>query len=702
MTSVRRDGSELFAPPAAGDGDPAVTAPGLCPVCWSSGAPGPCDTCGWEPGAAAGPDARNEEIAACWSWDIAAAVLASRHMAASGRAHGRPSSGRPPAGTVDVRLRSLVRRAPSRGPAPAARVRALEESPGVSRGSLAGAVSVLTALAAGECDAVCVLGISATGLAVRELGRDEHGTGWTRSPADGGTSWPDAVPWLPASVAERAFVLAGGIGTAPPYGVRGVPRAADHAWEPVIDRALHTALAPLRAARAQGRMVPLILVSQAAGWRWPGHAGRALATRAAAAAQVLLDASDARTLDDIVAEACHQVPLRHGYALLTRPSQAGPPDQDRTSARILFPGGTTLPRDGELLTSVELLAEPGQTSGVYALPLVTARGTRTEDWPVLRTGRTRVRPGHRTTVTVALDRHGQLRFTGPELFAEGRGGHTLPYPTTPALPRSGAADLLLLFELGGGREEFERRARFLGTLLQQVGGAWRPVRDNGRPHTGTTQGLSVGLIGYEDHTFLPVRAGAAATVLRPWGPGSAGAAAEAVRRYSARPVRHDYAAPLEDALHAAAHWRHWRDGARHVLLVLARRPPHPARQQADLSLPCPDGGDYEESLRRLRSVSCPGLTVVGVRDLDAGIPGHWRPKTLERLQKAWRDLGRDHLFALGTHTPEDVALCVSSALGHPTEAPGLLTDPGGRRHAVPHGFGPAGAPPSRKDSERDD
>ncbi|MEY2246967.1 hypothetical protein AB8A21_29180 [Streptomyces sp. BF23-18] len=694
MTGVRRDGSEFFEARTPDAEDLDAGEPGRCPVCWSSGTPGPCGTCGWEPEAATGPDARNEEIAACWSWDIAAAVLASQHMATSGASHGRP-----PGGTVDVRLRSLIRRAPSRRPDRDVRAPGPDENRGGPHGGLSGAVSVLTALAAGECDAVCVLGISATGLAVRELGRDENGTGWTHGLVEDGTAWSEAAAWLPTTAVERAFVLAGGIGTAPPYGIRGVRRAADHAWEPAIDRALTAALAALGAARAQGRAVPLVLVCQTAGWRWPGHAARALAARAPAAAQVLLDASDPRTLDEIVAEACHQVPLRRGYALLTRP---GPADRRATAARVLFPGGTTLPRKGELLASVELLADPGQTPGVYALPLVTTRGDRTEDWPVLSTGRTRVDPGSRSTVTVALDRNGRLRFTEPKVFTEQRDGHTLPYPAGPASHHSGAADLLLLLELGGERGEFETRTDFLNALLQQVDSAWRRHRDGGGPAGGPPGNLRVGLIGYEDHTFLPARTPTAVNVLRPWGPGSAGAAAEAVRLFAPRPVRHDYAAPLEDALHAAAHWRHWRDGARQVLLVLARRPPHPVRQQADLSLPCPDGRDYEKSLDRLRSETCPGLTLVGVRQPAVGSSGHWRPKTLERLQKAWRGLGRDHLFALGTHTPEDVALCVSSALGRPAEAPALLTDPGGRRSAVPHGFGPSPARLSLKDSEHDD
>ena len=38
------------------------------------------------------------------------------------------------------------------------------------------------------------------------------------------------------------------------------------------------------------------------------------------------------------------------------------------------------------------------------------------------------------------------------------------------------------------------------------------------------------------------------SVLSSWGPGTAEEAAEAVRRFPVRPVRHDYGAPLEDAL----------------------------------------------------------------------------------------------------------------------------------------------------------
>ncbi|MEV0303937.1 serine/threonine protein kinase [Streptomyces prasinus] len=392
---------------------------------------------------------------------------------------------------------------------------------------------------------------------------------------------------------------------------------------------------------------------------------------------------------------------------------AGPP----AGAEEAHGGGT-----GNTSTLVDPDAHPGAgpdrtRHGASPLPPATLRDTRTEDRPVPRPERARARPGPRTAVTVALDGDGHPRGTEPEPLPVHRDGRALPHPAdadTPR-PRATAADVLLLLELGGTRAESERRLHFLRSVLHRLATAAPPGPGTDRPGTGRTGAgapgtpadLRIGLVGYEDHEVLPVRAVPENdSVLSSWGPGTAEDAAEAVRRFPVRPVRHDYGAPLEDALYAAAHWRHWRDGARHLLLVLARRPPHPARQQSDLSLPCPDRYDYEEALRRLRTAVCPDLTVVAVRDATAGDPsGHWRPRTRERLRHIWRDLGRDHLFTLGTHTPEDVASCVGHALGRPAEAPGPPAGPatapvvpGAARRPGTRTDSPA-VPPSQKDSE---
>lgn len=184
---------------------------------------------------------------------MSAAVLTTRYLAAGGR-----SRGVTPGGTVDLRLGPLIRRAPATavpGPRPFGPLDPFdpfgildplgaEGRRDTAAGSPAGAVSLLTALTAGEYDAVCVLGVSTAGLTLRELGRCPQGTGWTHNSPGDDVRWPDLAPWLPASPAERAFLLAGGIGLTPPYGTHGVPRATDEAWEPAVRHALDAALAP--------------------------------------------------------------------------------------------------------------------------------------------------------------------------------------------------------------------------------------------------------------------------------------------------------------------------------------------------------------------------------------------------------------------------------------------------------------------------
>lgn len=134
---------------------------------------------------------------------------------------------------------------------------------------------------------------------------------------------------------------------------------------------------------------------------------------------------------------------------------------------------------------------------------------------------------------------------------------------------------------------------------------------------------------------------------------------------------HAFAAPLEDALYAAARSRMWRADARHILLVVGSRPPHPWRQGSDLALPCTHGWDWEESLRGLREGR--RARVVAVHD-PYPPPRSWRRQSLDRLRHAWRELGRQHYFELGAHGAEDVASAVRAAAGMRGTAPGLMVD----------------------------
>ncbi|MEV6653623.1 hypothetical protein [Streptomyces sp. NPDC051219] len=638
-----------------------------------------CTVCGWEPAAARMPDARARERLAAWRWDFRAAMLASggrfpETAAAVGR--GR---------RIHPQLRSLIRQAP---------VPAGDRTPGVTAGfgestdraptgELAGAVSVLTALAADELDAAHFLGVSPSGLALEEVGRDDTGALRSRTERSAALDWTEAVTWLRHSPPERQFLLAGGIGASAPYGAGGVPRATDVAWENGLGTAVDRMLTRLDTVRGRGHAVPLVVVSWVSGWRWPEHVLLLLERHAPPSARIHLDSDDPRRLAEIVAAACRRVPLRYSYALLTRSPDRGTASAPDARARLLFPCGTVLPDVGELSVAVPLLASPREDAMTFALPVVVAKGRRMQDWTVVRTGQTRLEPGRRTKVTVILDEPGKLRFDGPEPIAEASfdkdtllGG---PSPEQTPVP---AADLLVLLELGGHKTDFVRRITFLRGVLDRLGATW--------PATGL---LRVGVIGYADHTFRAVgRSRSGGEPLRYWGPGSAQDAAQALTGFSPSPLEDDYGAPLEEALEAAAHSGYWRAGARRLLVVLGRRPPHPPRQGRDQALPCPGQLDWEQALHHLRAHL--HLRVIAVRDPFPDRSDPWRrPQTVDRIERAWRELGRQDSFVLDSHVPEDVVVRVNRAAGHPAAVPGLMIDmPDGADDGAGPTPGPARSP----------
>ena len=637
--------------------DVALPSPGLCPVCRSWSGAAPCRVCHWDPAAGPAPDARVRERAAAARWDLAAARLAAR----SGPPHG-PA---PAADPLPPPLRNLVRRSPARSAADPLDDGTVHvgDRPGGDPQEWAGAVSVLTALAAGEADAVHVLTVSPAGAAVKVLVQDRDGGLCAREDGELRIGWGEVAPWLPGPSPHRDFLLAGGIGARPPYGVDGVPRAADEAWEQPVARAADAVLAGLRAERARGALAPLVVVGRAGGWRWPDLLLRTVEQQAPASARVLLAHDDPRTPEAVVPALCRRVPLRHGYALLAhRPDGRAP--HDRGVAPVpLFPSGTVLPDEGELTATVRLLAPPAEHTSSYALPLVIAKGPSPQEWVVVRTGRTPVRPGRPTDVTVVLDRSGAVRFAAPDDVAESDfepgALDADPDPDPESAPHT---DLLLLVELGGTRDDLARRTGLLREVLLGLGPSW-PV--SGR--------LAVGIIGYSGHFFHPARSGRTDgdDPLHFRGPFPADEAAGELGTLRASGAGHTFAAPLEDALAAAAGSPMWRPRTRRVVVVLGGRPPHPARQGRDQALPCPHGLDWRPALHDLRSrLRC---QVVAVHDPVAWSDA-WRTQSVQQLRDAWRELGRQHSVVLDPHAPERVLAGVHAAAGTRAPAPRLLVD----------------------------
>jgi hypothetical protein len=152
-----------------------------------------------------------------------------------------------------------------------------------------------------------------------------------------------------------------------------------------------------------------------------------------------------------------------------------------------------------------------------------------------------------------------------------------------------------MVELGGIREAVTTRIDLLRAIADGLGSA--------------TQ-VRLAVIGFRDH-FGEHRAGELSAeheaLLVGCGmsqvPGALSALAKP-ERWRAVPVRDNSAAPLEDALNLIAQpdWK-WRPEARHVLVVVGSRPPHPPKVDSSggLMLPCPHRYSWQKALERLRS-----------------------------------------------------------------------------------------------------
>jgi hypothetical protein len=99
-----------------------------------------------------------------------------------------------------------------------------------------------------------------------------------------------------------------------------------------------------------------------------------------------------------------------------------------------------------------------------------------------------------------------------------------------------------------------------------------------------------------------------------------------------------HAAPVEDALQLLAdpEWK-WTESARHVLLTIGGRPPHPPAQGGEPMLPCKHRLPWENSLARLRD----DLALECFAVLD-------RPVTPGYAEEAWRLLAARGRYQAGT------------------------------------------------------
>ena len=466
-----------------------------------------------------------------------------------------------------------------------------------------GIVFSLSRLVGDETDAIVFVEISPDGLAVFALVADELRVPVLR-PGDR-VAWTDALPGLPAhDDALRMYLLAGGLAAREPAGpASGGTPATDGplAGPGLIDAATAAAgreAARLARAMASGLLADagprrprligpdIVLVRRTQGWPALESAASRVGDVLRPVAEIV--APGTAPLQAVVAEMARRAPLRYDYCLMLA-------DVDQPTGRVhrdpclLFPAGTTV-RPHVVQVRDVLVTAPPAPARRLALPVVARRGDDPASWPVVSA---RAMDGTFPGVTqlrIQLDGPGQVSMSAsprplPEDTALRWPGllDELPGQVAAAV----VADVVLLAELGGDEKTVARRVSLLDDLLGEL----------------DRTGIRAGVIGYREHWDHYPAPGLLVRIE----PGEAADIRTRLTRddlWRAVEVRDRHAAPLEDALDAVARpdWK-WRSGARHLLVVLGARPPHPSRIDARGEVPatpCPWKHDWDAILVQLR------------------------------------------------------------------------------------------------------
>ncbi|GCD98790.1 hypothetical protein [Embleya hyalina] len=626
-------------------GDEYSLPEAVCPVCWGP-APvvGACRTCAWPP-ADPGPTAYRD---AARAFDHAAVlrVASARGLTEVPRA-----------------LADLVRFGPVVVEAPSA---AVEPVPGTGR---AAALTLLTALTAGELDLVLFVDIGTRYLAAQWVTLDERG--FVSAPSANRTrhDWREVVPWLPEDDAARDLTLAGGVGRRPAVGTAEAPEALaararstlrrnwadtsgwralpDHPWE---------------------RAWALVLVERRPAWAWCALATEVVREQLPPAAVLgggcLEDESI--ELPALIELLALDVPARHPLHLVG--VDPGPGDATRDHPTVLLDRGATPgAADGPPLAEITLglrgegpdghdvavavadTADPAEWSELERITVFAPPGEvrltvrmigpgRVDITPsggaawVLGAGRTDVRPAGRPTTVAAL----------PRPFWQ-------PAPPT-------AHDLLCVVELGGTPEQTAARLALVRALLAEAARADR-----------STRWEQAAVLGYDDHP-RPRRSRHDPLRRVDFAPPDTTRAA--IADWVGTPAVDPYAAPLERVCALLRTDPLGRRTSRHTLVVtVGLRGPHPYVQGLDPAQAY-GGGRWDADLTARRAAR-PGDRHLLVTD-DPGYPGAADPRVHDRTLKAWRLLGADGCFTLDRTTPADLLRFGHAALTGTTGAPLLL------------------------------
>jgi hypothetical protein len=516
----------------------------------------------------------------------------------------------------------------------------------------------LTRLVAGKVDAIAFVEVGPDAVAVQVLGADADGVPVIRPEAGHSVPWTAILPELPVTDILRYELMAGPIDAIP--GGDSVTAAVEHKLELLKEMAAMD-------GRSSGTRWRLDIVLVKRTYPWPLlHAATARARAVLRPITEVTATSRADALPKLIGALAAQAPLRYGYDLVV--AEVDPTTRAVSpQTRQLFPAGTSV-LGASSETKITVSPVTGHTARALALPIVARRGPVSDlrDVGALAEHRPKIkmigldaRVSGPVELHVRLTRPGCLDITLPQrarLTTAGEPGwpelikelpHRLPPKNMPwLLSPPGYLDLAVLIELGGTEADVSARVRLARDLVRRFQG----VRD-----------AAIAAVGYRDHdtgfdaTANWVRGREAEALMV--GCRQLTTQAEAASMlampgwWDAAPVDRPHAAPLEHALalladaergvrEAQRAWG-WRPRARHVVVVIGSRPPHPVRsREAERYNPVPNvcryGCRWRYALDRLQEMHQVDRYTV----LDKS-PG------LGYDVDAWREFGARECFRLG-------------------------------------------------------
>ncbi|MFC6084852.1 hypothetical protein [Sphaerisporangium aureirubrum] len=499
----------------------------------------------------------------------------------------------------------------------------------------------------GEPDATLVLQITAGGL----LGHRIRPDGTTGVPRTEGPvlnlPWSSILPGLPDDPIARAFVLAGGVGTA----------GAACAGTAEIAAALRPVL-PLEVNATAWSHV--VAVQWMPGWpvlrrvlrclRWPFEA------------DVAFDVPGPGVTPDQVLEAlCGRVPLAARYALVLadvspRPGRAG---AVRTSGEVelrdvpLFEAGTVAPASTVVAVEAPRAAGRRVCLPVVLSPSEASPGERT----MICALNVPLTHGAPTRIAFDLVAPGEVRLRRPDRGAgrpfgrkDGRSWAALHREYEAWAGRDTPIDLVFAVELNAVTEEvFLRRREIVEGVVVQ---AQRAVLGDGM--------VEVALIGYRQHG-LPEPC-----LAEPCELGAPDDAWQALGGWRwTGPPADPVSAAVEDAFEVAARTR-WREGGDRFVITVGGRVPHVRSQVGDgggYETRCVNGLAWREQMDEMREH---GVRFLAVGDpaeaagdpANAALPELQARHQREHAAGIWREIGADGYFKHVTASVTDLMSAV--------------------------------------------